>query len=161
MGVPIPSTLDLALGGILEQALELNATDLGNIQLLDERTSALVIAAQRGFGPDFLEYFRIVRLRDNCACGRALRLREPVLVEDVASDPGFVAHRRIARSAGFRAVQSIPLIGRHGAFLGVLSTHFRAPRGFTLEEVGKLERHASAAVDTIERLRRTGARAPD
>jgi hypothetical protein len=69
------------------------------------------------------------------------------------ADPGFVVHRDIAGAAGFRAVQSTPLLSRSGTLLGVLSTHFRRPYRLTPEELRRLEQHARRAAAMIERLR--------
>jgi hypothetical protein len=41
-------------------------------------------------------------------------------------DPDFAPYRGIAAQAGFRAVQSEPLIGKGGELVGVLSIHFRS-----------------------------------
>src|SRR4029453_11345685 len=66
-------------------------------------------------------------------------------------DPGFAPHRRIAASAGFRAVQSTPLFGRNGAPLGMLSTHFRRPHRPTLRELNLTDLYARQAAEMIER----------
>lgn len=68
----------------------------GNIQLADPDTGALRIAAQRGFGPEFVEYFATVT-DDGSACGRAARRHAQVVITDVTTDPGFAPHREIAR----------------------------------------------------------------
>jgi len=112
------------LDEILAMAIAELGADMGNIQLLDRRHQTLSIAAQRGFGQDFLDHFREVSAGDNCACGRALREQKRIIIEDVETDGSFASMRPIARAAGFRAVQSTPLIGRHNQPLGMLSTHF-------------------------------------
>ena len=61
------------------------------------------------------------------ACGRAARGGIPILVTDVTTDPAFAPHREAAAAAGFRAVQSTPLIDAAGTLLGVLSTHYPEP----------------------------------
>jgi hypothetical protein len=141
-----------ALEQLLATALTMHRTDLGNIQLVDRQADALTIVAQRGFGLDFLEYFRTVGSQDESACGRAMRAREPVLIADVTVDPCFAVHRSIARSAGFRAVQSTPLMSRGGTLLGVLSMHFRRPHQMSPGEWQRLEQHARRTADIIERL---------
>jgi hypothetical protein len=141
-----------ALGRLLTMALSINRTDLGNIQLVDRKTGALAIVAQRGFGLNFLEHFGAVRAQDECACGRAMRAREPVFIADVTTDPLFAVHRDIAASAGFRAVQSTPLISRNGALLGMMSTHFRAPNQLPYAELRTLEQHARLSADRIEQM---------
>jgi len=112
---------------LLSIALGLHGTGMGNIQLLEPGTNNLRIIAQRGFGLDFLDHFAAVNTQNGSACGRAMLNRKPVMIPDVKTDPLFVLHLAIAEAAGFRAVQSTPLSSRDGAFLGVLSTHFRTP----------------------------------
>jgi hypothetical protein len=150
--VSVSPLLRDVLCNVLATALTMHRTVMGNIQLFSPHTGALCIVTQRGFGLDFLEYFQTVGMQSDSACGRAMRDRAAVLIPDIAVDPLFALHRDIAREAGFRAVQSTPLISRRGAFLGVLSTHFRRPRIFPEEEFHKVERHAGFAAEMIERL---------
>ena len=118
------------LGELLEEILEatiaLQRADFGNVQLYNRQTEALEIVAQRGFGPEFLDYFRSVPPGMG-ACGLALRRRQRVIIEDTEADPAYVPFRAAAAAAGYRAVQSTPMFSRDGGPLGVLSTHFRQP----------------------------------
>lgn len=122
---------------LLLWAVKAMATDLGNIQLLQD-DGRLNIITQRGFGLDFLDYFQSVTPADSTACARALNTRFPVSVPDVLLDPAFAPHRKMAAGAGFRAVHSVPLIDTRGATRGVLSTHFRNPRQLHPREFGDL-----------------------
>jgi len=146
---------------ILEEALDatiaLQNADFGNIQLFNQDTQALEIVAQRGFHQDFLEYFRNVR-DGGAACGRAMELRERVIIEDVETDSEFAVHRHIAASAGFRAVQSTPLFSRSGEFLGMLSTHFRRPHRPSPRELRFTDLYARHAAEIIDRKRLHEAR---
>ena len=148
----VTPALHNGLRKLLAMTVAIQGTDLGNIQLLDQQTGTLSIVVQRGFGLDFLQYFETVGIQDESACGRAMRSQAPVLIADVNTDPLFVAHRGIAASAGFRAVQSTPLISRRGALLGILSTHFRTARGQSEGELRAIQHHALRAADMIERL---------
>jgi hypothetical protein len=112
---------------VLESAIRMHGADFGNVQLYDERTKSLTIYAQRGFKQPFLDHFASVSADEACACGVALRTGGAVIVEDVECDEGFAPHRAVAADAGFRAVQSTPLIAGTGRFAGVLSTHFARP----------------------------------
>jgi ANTAR domain/GAF domain len=114
------------LDEVLEFALTLLGAELGNIQLADPATGVLRIAAQRGFGREFMEYFAAVT-DDRSACGRAAQRRAQVVITDVTTDPGFAPHRDIALASGFRAVQSTPLVNRAGHLIGMLSTHYPRP----------------------------------
>jgi GAF domain-containing protein len=141
----IKSVLDFTLA----QGLCLSETDLGNVQLMDWKTGYLQIAAQRGFGDEFLTFFKRVNALSSSACGRALRKRESIIIEDITSDLEFSPCRPIAGRAGFRAVQSTPIVSKSGAMIGILSTHFPAahrPSGTTMDALKDLARSAANAV---------------
>jgi two-component system CheB/CheR fusion protein len=127
-------TMQNALEQILSAAIMLAGADFGDIQLLDATSQKLKMTVQRGFASPFLEVFTSVGAEDGSACGRALRTRETVCIENVTHDPDFAPYREIAAQAGFCAVQSEPLIGKGGELVGVLSIHFREPRAFSERE---------------------------
>jgi GAF domain-containing protein len=114
------SLLDRALDG----ALALTGTELGNVQLSRPEDGSLRIAASGGFDSEFLEYFAVVD-DNSSACGRAVRHGSQTVITDVNRDAAFACHREIAAAAGFRAVQSTPIVDPDGRLRGVLSTHFR------------------------------------
>jgi GAF domain-containing protein len=147
---------DAGLGDLLEDALDgaiafLDA-DFGNIQLVDPHTKVLRIAAQRGFAEDFLAHFAVVDDEDS-ACGRAAAARLQNVIADVAFDPGFAPHRAIAAAAGFRAVQSTPLIDGTGCLRGVLSTHYTRAGGPPNHELRLIEVYARLVADALARGR--------
>ena len=119
-------TLEALLDEVLAFALTLLHAERGNVQLADPATGVLRIAAQHGFGPEFMEYFATVT-DDKSACGRAAQQHAQVVIADVTTDPGFAPHRDIALASGFYAVQSTPLVNRAGHLVGMLSTHFPRP----------------------------------
>ena len=110
----------------LDGAMALLNAERGNIQLLDPATGSLTIAVQCGFRAEFLEYFAVVN-DARSACGRAARGGSPVHITDVTRDSAFAPHREAAAAAGFRSVQSTPLMDAAGNLLGVLSTHYTEP----------------------------------
>jgi signal transduction histidine kinase len=69
-----------------------------------------------------------------------------VQITDVFSDPDYRPYREIAAEAGYRAVQSTPLVGRSGEVAGVLSVHFRDPHSFSERDrqLGDLLGHEAA-----------------
>lgn len=142
---------------VLDATIALQGADLGNIQMYNAETQALEIIAQRGFQKDFVEHFRNVD-DDNSACGRAMKLGQRVIIEDVETDPGYAPHRYIAASAGYRAVQSTPLLSRGGKFLGMLSTHFRRPHRPPLRDLRFTDLYAAHATELIEQKRLEAAR---
>lgn len=118
---------------ILTQAIARSHFEKGNIQVLDETSGFLTIKAQTGFDNSFLKTFMIVKANDGCACGRAIRLRLPVLVNDVMSDDDYLPFRQAALSAGYRSVLSVPLITTAGHLLGVISVHHSVPQTFDVD----------------------------
>lgn len=145
-------TNDLA-GGLQEMltaTMGLVQADMGNIQLLG-KDGDLQIVAQQGFRQDFLDFFRNVSAATPTACGVALNTRERKAISDIEQDPFFAPFRDIARQAGFRAVQSTPLMSREGQPIGVISTHFRSPRVLDGLEAGMLDIYAQQAANFIKR----------
>jgi GAF domain-containing protein len=115
-------TFEGAVHTILDDVIALLGAEYGNIQLpIGEE---LAIAAQRGLSADFLKTFWRVKKNDGSACGRALRLGIPVIIPDIEKDDDFAVFRREAKDAGFRAVQSTPMVTKDQALLGIVSTHF-------------------------------------
>ena len=134
----------------LDTCLTATGTSLANIQLMNWEQGDLEIAAQRGFDGEFLRFFARVRAHDGSACGRALLTRQVIVVDDVESDEAFSpASRSIILGAGVHAVQSIPLISRSGAFVGMLSTHFRTARFPVDDELTVMKALAQSAADAI------------
>jgi hypothetical protein len=124
----IPKEVLQKLSTLLQRAILLDGADFGNIQLYDLSDEILRIIVQKGFREDFLRHFEIVRAFDSSACGRAGAIGSPVVISDVNVDIGFLPHLAVAKSAGFRAVKSIPLHTRSKEYVGVLSTHFKNPQ---------------------------------
>ncbi len=143
-------TLDHALSTALECAIELLDADFGNIQLY--RAGMLTIATQRGFKPAFLDRFRRVAADDDCACGRSMREGRATVIADTERDTGFAPFRGIAAEAGYRAVQSTPLVTTSGLFVGMLSTHFAEPHEPSAAEMSLLGRYAGAVANTIQKF---------
>jgi GAF domain-containing protein len=141
-----------AVETVLDATIKLHGADFGNVQLLDEQTHELVIYAQRGFGPRFLETFARVSAQDTCACARALRLRKPIVVADVRTDPGFANVLDVVAEAGYRAVQSTPLITGSGKLVGVASTHFARPHRPSTLDMLITRFYGRLAADLLERL---------
>jgi GAF domain-containing protein len=145
--------LGSVLDCVLDISLELTGASLGNIQLMDWRAGYLTIEAQHGFHREFLEFFQRVKADNISACGRALRQQRAVIIEDVMSDADFAPCRAIAEHAGFRSVQSTPLVSTSGAFLGILSTHFPVPRRPTECEMDAVRSLGTLAANAIIRAR--------
>ena len=146
----LASTFEHAIHIILDDVIALHGAEFGNVQLPigDE----LAIVAQRGLSAEFLALFRRVRASDGCACGRALRLGEMVVIPDVEKDPEFAAFLTDAKRAGFRAVQSTPFRTADGRLLGVVSTHFAQVHQPTPIETQALKTYGTIAAEHALRL---------
>ena len=142
--------LTLLLEEVLNAIMELQEADFGNVQMYNPENKALEIVVQRGFPQEFLDHFASVR-DDAAACGRALKNRERVIIEDVETDPDFAPHRDIAAHSGYRAVQSTPLFSRLGEPLGMVSTHFRRPHRPSDHQLRFTDLYAAHAAEIIER----------
>ncbi len=114
----------------LEEALALHETTFGTVQLVNARGN-LELAAQRGFGPQFLEFFREVSPGDSSVCGQALARGERVVVPSVLLDPVLSGTEAqiVLLAAGVRSVQSTPLVSATRQLFGMISTHFAVAGG--------------------------------
>jgi GAF domain-containing protein len=135
---------------LLQRALRITGATLGNVQLANwSADGSLRIAAQEGFRDEFLNFFERVQMDDHCACARALRRSEVVLVPDIALDPEFGPCADIVARAGVRAVQSTPLISSSGALIGIVSTHFPRHHRPTDLQLREIRHEAQVAANAI------------
>jgi len=147
------SSLKEGLDEILGAVIDLLGADKGNIQLLDAEGSKLSIVAQRGFEPDFLEFFGEVSATDDSECSRALRSGQRILIEDVETDDSDAPFRLLAGTAGYRSMISTPLMSADGAALGMVSSHFRLIHRPSEQELRRLDLYLRQASDFIQRCK--------
>jgi PAS domain S-box-containing protein len=135
---------------LVDGLMELQGADFGDLQLLNKTTARLEIVAHRNLGFEFLDHLRGVAADENSAYAAALKNGTRIIVEDVDTDPSFAAHRGLAASTGFRALQSTPLFERgSGGPVGVISTRFREPHRFCERELRLTDFYAMQAADVI------------
>ena len=127
----------------LDGAISIESADCGVLQLLDAERQVLKIRMQRGFEQPFLDFFAEVTTEMNCACGRALRDRLPVVVHDVSASAIFIGtpELRVIMAAGIEGVKSVPLFSGE-RFIGVLSVHYLPLFGRMTNDVTHLEQLA-------------------
>jgi GAF domain-containing protein len=138
---------------ILSAVIELLGAGKGNIQLLDRERGVLVIEVQFGFDRDFLDTFKQISSVDESACGRALRLRRFILIEDTEADKAYAPFRAAARAAGYRAVITAPIMGGDHLPLGMISAHFPSPHRLTEPEMHLLNLYVRPAAEFIKRFK--------
>jgi len=145
------------LRGILDLALWVTRASHGCLHLYGEQDGELRLAVQQGFGPRFAHVLARVRLDDERLAGSAaLDAVGRLVIKDISSSSLFAGRPslEVLREAGVRSVQSTPLKSSQGRLLGMLSTHFRAPRRLSEREYGLLDLLARQAADYLERKRR-------
>ena len=142
--------LGTLLPQVLRGAMALAGGDFGNIQIVDPATGSLRLVTQAGFGPEFLDYLAVVE-DVHSTCGRGAGQGAQTAVADIHADPGFTPHRKIAAAAGFRAVQSTPLVDYAGHLIGMVSTHFPWPHRPSDRDLRIMELYADFAGEALTR----------
>ena len=141
-----------ALGEILVATCAMMGSRMGNVQVYDPHAQTLTIAAQQGFSQDLLDQLGVVTRDSPSACSAAMNSLSRVIIEDVNQDESFRPLRDIAAAAGFRSIQSTPLLSRTGALLGVLSTQWSHPHRPSERELYMLDLYAREAADVLENI---------
>jgi signal transduction histidine kinase/ActR/RegA family two-component response regulator len=145
---------DAVLRSVLGAVVTVESADRGFVELLDAEGQRLVPGISVGHDDGLLPQLVNVPVGEgHGACGTAAARRSRVVVEDTETDPLFEAYRDAARTAGFRAVWSVPLLTTSGHLVGVLSTHFTAPHRPSDREIRLVELYARLAADAIEAAR--------
>lgn len=155
---PVP--IIQALHEALDAAIAAQGADKGTIQIVDQ-DGALRIVVQRGFGQDFLQHFACVRADGSSVCARSFRAGSALVILDVNEDPVFAPHLAVAKSSGFRAVQSIPLLSRAGSVIGMLSVHYASPLRSADWRMQSLQESATRASAVLSSARATPARSAE
>ena len=143
------------LQSIVDVARSIFAGEAASIFLYDEDADELVFEAVSGQGGDTLVGARFPS--STGIAGFALVTRQPLVVDDLTSDPRFSADR--ARSTGYvpSSIVASPLLHDERA-LGVLSVLDRAkdrPFGVAeLELLGRFSTQAAIGLDLLLRARR-------
>ncbi len=150
LSVATASAMGDALERILDAAIELHGAHSGDLRLFSPDKQQLRIVAQRGFDAESLEQVTEVASEAPSASIRALQTRQVCRIENIHSDPSYATQRLAALQGSFRAVQSMPLLGRGGPPLGVLSVYFLEPHIFTERDKQIADLLAQPAAALIE-----------
>jgi GAF domain-containing protein len=146
------------LQSIVEVARAIFSAKASSIFLLDAETDELVFEAVAGEGSESLIGRRFPS--STGIAGFVLVSRQPLVIEDVVSDPRF--SRETAESTGFvpKGLMAVPLLYEENA-LGVLEVLDRpSDARFTLAEMellGLFANQAAVALDLLQRARRARA----
>ena len=85
------------------------------------------------------------------SCGTAAFRGEPVVVEDIATDPLWKDYCGLALPHGLRACWSAPIFSRAAKVLGTFAVYYREPRGPAAEHLHMVECATHLAGIAIER----------
>jgi GAF domain-containing protein len=80
-------TFEEIIQAILDDVITFHGAQYGAVQL--PVGDDLVIATQRGFGPQFLRMIRHLKNDNGFSCGRAQREGQSIVVADVEKDPDY------------------------------------------------------------------------
>ncbi len=133
--------LDTTLRRVSEVVRKVIDYEIFAILLLNEKTQELRFRFQVGYPPEFAE--RRIKVGEGVT-GRAVQLRQSVLVDDVTADPAY-----IAAIPNVRAELAVPLISTNRV-IGVIDLEAREPGYFTEEHSRLLTLVASRIAAGIE-----------
>ncbi len=129
--LPLQEIMDQAIGKVVD----VMETEAGGIRLLDTETGELAIVSWKGLSEEYCRRVDHIRVGEGIV-GRVAQSGEPMVVEDLASDPRSLPHRAIA-AEGFRTFAVVPLKARDET-VGTLGVLTRKHREFTPEELDLL-----------------------
>jgi two-component system, cell cycle sensor histidine kinase and response regulator CckA len=152
-GAPLTLTLDTLVLLIESQAPGM----LGSILLIEDG-----LHVRHGAGPHLPEGYKAAIDGEPIgprrgSCGTAAYRRQPVVVEDIATDPLWEDYREVALQSGLRACWSRPILGTDGTLYGTFALYYGEPRRPTVEQMALIERATSVAAIAIARRRQEEA----
>jgi GAF domain-containing protein len=101
-------------------------SEMGSLYVLDPTDNCLKPFVLVNLPAEYTAGCTRIGLGEQC-CGRAALHKIPWVVEDMLTDPLFIACREAARIAGVRAAFSVPVLDAQGECIGTLASHFREP----------------------------------
>ena len=138
---------------IMLTAVQLLRADYSYIGLLEKDGTRVRISSQYGFPAELTELLSRLAESTETPSGQALRKGSRTATADFEVDEAFASCRSMVREAGYRAVQSTPLINSSGNTMGILSTFWRKPHELTQREeriLDVLSREASVLLERLE-----------
>ncbi|GAB4238768.1 MAG: hypothetical protein OHK0028_16450 [Deltaproteobacteria bacterium] len=121
-GAPLDSILDTITRKIEERSEGMHCT----ILLLDPDGVHLRHGAAPSLPDTFIRSIDGGAIGPNAgSCGTAAFRREPVIVDDIATDPLWTDYRELALTHGLRACWSTPIFDEQGRVLGTFAMYYR------------------------------------
>jgi GAF domain-containing protein len=148
----VASSLDLevVLASVVRLLSDASAVHACFVYLLDETGDRLVLRAASDPYADAIG--NIALERGEGIAWWAAEHKEPAFTQNAMADPRnkFVPELEDEK---FQSLLSVPIVGREGSVIGVISLHTEAPREFTEAEVEVLTSSASLVAGAIENAR--------
>ncbi|MHB1786582.1 MAG: SpoIIE family protein phosphatase [Acidimicrobiales bacterium] len=144
--------LDAILPEVLHSVVTMQRASSGVIMLHDPEADDLYLAASVGLDDAYLKAVGRVA-RGVGACGQAMALLKPVIIEDVETSDVFAPHLAAARTTAYRAIYSSPLISRRGRLIGTLAAYFPDVHRPSEREVRTTALYAGFAAEVIDNAR--------
>lgn len=137
-----------SIGHVLDAATAIDDAVGGCVQVVEEENGRRFIRVilERGLKPDYFDSYRIVRSGFRTSCAQAFTERRRVVIRDVRTDPAYEELREAAESAGYRSVQTTPLIDEDSRFHGLFSTYFDRQHHPDPESLQAIDRFAHIAM---------------
>jgi diguanylate cyclase (GGDEF)-like protein/PAS domain S-box-containing protein len=124
-GVPLAQSLETLLRVIEDQSSEM----ICSILLLDADGRHVRHGAAPSLPAEFVRAIDGEPIGESAgSCGTAAYRREPVVVEDIATDPLWARYRDFTLQFGLRACWSTPIFDAEHRVLGTFAIYFRTPR---------------------------------
>lgn len=142
--------LNEMLNNLLQQAMILNKTKAGTLQIINKKDHSLEIAAYSGLSYEFIDHFQKVKIGDGSVCAMAFEKGETIFIENLIHDRSFSPHLYVTLRNNITAIQSTPMIASNGNVVGMISTHFKLPRKHSKIEIKEFETFCRKAADRIE-----------
>ena len=122
------------------------------VLLADETGKRLDVAAAPNLPADYSELASGTPVgAESNPCGVAAWTKQPVMVEDFASDPRWKVLAREATELGVRAGWSLPILSQRGKLLGTFAAYSKEPARPAAHDVALMERFAHLARIAIEK----------
>jgi PAS domain S-box-containing protein len=154
-GRPLPETLAALVRVIESHTREMFAS----ILLLDEDGVHVRHGAAPSLPPEFVAAIDGQPIGPSAgSCGTAAYRREPVYVDDIATDPLWADYKSLALAHGLRACWSTPIFDEARRVLGTVALYYRQPGPPHPEHIRLVEIATSTAAVAIGRHRAESAR---
>ncbi len=123
-GAPLTESLAVLVRVIEEQTPGM----LGSVLLLDKLKCYFCNGAAPSLPPEYVKAIHGMPIGPEAgSCGTAAFRKEPVVVQDIATDPLWKNYRDVALANGLRACWSTPIFSAQRELLGTFAMYYRQP----------------------------------